>query len=502
MLASLLVACNNNHNSHGHSHDVTGGHDDHNDHEHEAAVLSYTLFQDDFELFVEFPALTVGQTSSFAAHFTQLSTYKPISEGKLTVSIIKGNKGIRHSVDAPSSPGIFRPALQPKDTGTYKLLFELESPSGNVTFEIPKIQVYANANEAAHANEEEEGGDYISYLKEQAWKTIFATELPAKNPFGQIIRTVAKIEPARGEESILMAKTSGIVLYSDNSLLEGKKISLGQTLLTLTSGELAENNISVRLAESKINYETAEINYNRHSDLIKDKLITETELLESKKEFESAKAVYHNLIKNFSSNGQLIKSNLNGYIKNIYVTNGQYVEEGQALVSVSQNKNLLLIAQVQQRYLEYLPSVVSANIKTLHNNKTYTFDELDGKVLSYGKSASGNSFMIPVNLQIANKADFAPGTLTEVFLKTVTNSKAITVPNTAIMEEQGIFYVFVQQSGELFEKREIKIGSTDGIRSEVISGITANERIVTLGAMQIKLAQASSALDPHAGHVH
>ncbi len=97
VLTSLFVGCNNAHNNGGHSHDTIGGHEAHGDHEHEEGTLSYTLFSDDYELFVEFPALVVGQKTAFAAHFTRLNTYKPVSEGNLTVSIIQGNKGIRHS---------------------------------------------------------------------------------------------------------------------------------------------------------------------------------------------------------------------------------------------------------------------------------------------------------------------------------------------------------------------------------------------------------------------
>jgi hypothetical protein len=110
--------------------------------------------------------------------------------------------------------------------------------------------------------------------------------------------------------------------------------------------------------------------------------------------------------------------------------------------------------------------------------------------------------MIPVNLQIENKAGFVPGTLTEVFLKAVTNSNALTVPNGSLLEEQGIYYVFVQVNPELFEKREVSIGGTDGLRTEITKGISEHDRIVTSGAMQVKLAQATGALDPHSGHVH
>lgn len=55
------------------------------------------------ELFVEFPVLVVGQTSRFAAHFTEMDQHQAVKEGSVTVSLIKAGKGIRHTVEAPSS---------------------------------------------------------------------------------------------------------------------------------------------------------------------------------------------------------------------------------------------------------------------------------------------------------------------------------------------------------------------------------------------------------------
>jgi hypothetical protein len=70
------------------------------------------------------------------------------------------------------------------------------------------------------------------------------------------------------------------------------------------------------------------------------------------------------------------------------------------------------------------------------------------------------------------------------------------------MEEQGYYSVFVQLTPELFEKRGVTIGSTDGIRTEIKNGLAEGERIVTRGALLVKLAAVSNSLDPHAGHVH
>ncbi|MCK5730556.1 MAG: hypothetical protein KAH68_05750, partial [Draconibacterium sp.] len=80
--------------------------------------------------------------------------------------------------------------------------------------------------------------------------------------------------------------------------------------------------------------------------------------------------------------------------------------------------------------------------------------------------------------------------------------QALTIPISALLEEQGIFSVFVQITPELFEKREVKTGATDGLKTEILKGLTQHERVVSKGAILIKLAQATGALDAHSGHVH
>src|SRR5690606_66417 len=101
--------------------------DDH-DHPHphdgeaERPGLAFTRWDADTELFVELPALVVGEESRFAAHLTRLSDYSAVSEGTMTVEL-----GDATAVaDAPSRPGIFRPAITPARAGTFPLRVRYE----------------------------------------------------------------------------------------------------------------------------------------------------------------------------------------------------------------------------------------------------------------------------------------------------------------------------------------------------------------------------------------
>jgi multidrug efflux pump subunit AcrA (membrane-fusion protein) len=183
------------------------------------------------------------------------------------------------------------------------------------------------------------------------------------------------------------------------------------------------------------------------------------------------------------------------------VTQGQYVTIGQPTASISQNKNLVLKADISQKYFTKLPSIVSANFKTAYDNKTYNIKELNGRLISYGKSNDSNTLFIPVTFSFDNKGEVIPGSLVDVYLKLKPFDGAIVIPVSALIEEQGSFYAYIQTAGESFAKRELKLGGSDGINVQVTSGLAEGERVVTKGGYQIKLSSASGTIPAH-GHAH
>lgn len=473
------------------------------EHAHEVK-LKLTEYSDNMEVFAETDPFAVGQNSSILAHFSWLENFKPLETGEVTISLIVGTSGVKQTLSQCLRPGIYKFEIQPQKAGVGKIIFEINSDKGKTKIIVNNITVYKDKHDADHAAEEivVSATNTTVFTKEQSWKTDFATNYPKEEPFGQVIKTTAQVLSSQGDEVIVSAKSNGMVLLSDNNVLEGKSVSAGQVLFTLSGNGLADNNSAVKFVEAQNNYEKVKADYDRAKELAKDKIVSEKDLLIAKNQYDNAKVIYDNLNKNFNSSGQTVSSSMSGFVKQLYVKNGQYVEAGQPIVSISQNKTLLLRAEVQQKYANILGTIKIANIRTLYDNKTYTLEELNGKVLSYGRNTNTDNYLIPVSIQIDNKRSFISGGFVELYLKTMTNSQAITIPNNAILEDQENFFVYVQVNPELFEKREVFPGGTDGIRTEITKGIAANERIVTTGAMLIKLAQATGTLDAHSGHVH
>ncbi|MBE0680031.1 MAG: efflux RND transporter periplasmic adaptor subunit [Bacteroidales bacterium] len=489
LIALIIAGCSHNHE---------------NETESEEVKFQYTAYSEQFELFAEADPFVIGQTSNVLSHFSNLPEFTAVTRGAITLKIIVNGQSVEQTLESPSRKGIYSFDIKPEVSGDGILEYLLKTETGDYKVIVPEVKVYANIQEATEAA----GKNIISktnttvFTKEQSWKIDFSTGHPVRKPFGQVIKTTAQIQSAQGDEVLVTAKTSGVISLSGNSILEGINVSNGQALLTIKGSGLAENNSAVRYAGALNNFEKAKADYERATLLAEDRIVSEKQLLEVETVYENARSVYENLKQNFSAAGQTVFSPMTGFVKQLLVRNGQYVEAGQPITMISQNKTLLLRAEVQQKYARYLMSIATANIRTTEDNKTYTLEELNGKVLSVGKTTTSDNFLIPVAIQINNVGSFVPGSFVELYLKTISDSRALTIPNSAILEEQGSFFLYVQVTPELFEKREIKTGVTDGINTEIIGGLADDERIVTKGALLIKLAQATGTLDAHSGHVH
>jgi membrane fusion protein, heavy metal efflux system len=137
----------------------------------------------------------------------------------------------------------------------------------------------------------------------------------------------------------------------------------------------------------------------------------------------------------------------------------------------------------------------------VQNKQTFNTRQLNGRVVTSGKVAASNSPFIQLQFEIDGHPAIIAGSYADVYLITSTISKALVVPSSALVEEQGAFYLYVQTGGESFQKREVKPGISDGVNVQILSGISEGERVVTKGAFQIKLSSASGALPAH-GHEH
>lgn len=355
-------------------------------------------------------------------------------------------------------------------------------------------------NEAVGDGEEEDEANLVHFSDEQAQNVTFAIGQCEKGEAFSVIKTVGQILPAASDCQTITSKTSGVV--SGVKLTEGSAVKTGEVICHIDRTGFAENDLQVKYKEAEGRYTLAKSEYERKKELAKEKIVTFSSLQQAENEYITAKTAYENLRKNFSTKGEAVKAPMSGYLKQMVASNGLYVEAGQLLAQVVKNQNLYIKAEVASNYYNSLKNITDVSLRAMNDTKVYSLKELKGKLLSYGQGVSPESPLLPVVFQVQNVTSWLSGTFIEMYIKSSENREAIMLPNTALVEEMGNFFVYRQVEPEHYEKKEVALGVTDGIKTEIVKGLSGTEIIVTEGAIYVKLAQAAGGLDAHSGHVH
>lgn len=318
-----------------------------------------------------------------------------------------------------------------------------------------------------------------------------------KAVFHQVIKTSGQVLAAQGDERVAVAPVAGVVSFS-HKVIEGMAVGQGTPLLVLSSGHLAEGD---PVQKARVAYEVAQREYERMEALVADKIVSEKDFAQARQAYENARISYEAVAKNHTPAGQTVVAPAAGYVKSLLVKEGDYVSVGQPLVSITQNRRLFLRADVSEKYYKELAHITSAHFQTPYDDTTYDLQELNGRLLSYGKASGDGSYYIPVTFEFDNKGGVVPGSFVEIYLLTRPVEGVITLPVSALTEEQGSFFVYKQLDEECYEKQLVSLGANDGERVAILEGVQAGDRIVTRGAYQVKLASASNAIPAHT-HEH
>lgn len=352
------------------------------------------------------------------------------------------------------------------------------------------------AEEAAHEAESHGGhSDEIILTPEKAKAAGVMVETVTPGIFREVIPTSGQVLAAQGDENTLVAATAGVVSFS-RTVTEGMSVGRDVELLSVSAENLQDGDPVKR---ARIAYERAKGEYERAEKLIGERIVSEKEFNVLKENYENARIAYEALSPSKAGKGVAVKSPMAGYVKACFVKEGDYVTVGQPLLSVTQTRRLMLRAEVSERYYSRLHNIASANFQTPYDDKVYSLTDLKGRLLSFGKSSDGTSYYVPVTFEFDNRGDVIPGSFVEVYLLASERQNVLSVPVSALTEEQGLYFIYCQIDEECYRKQEVTVGANDGKRVEILSGLKGGEKVVTQGAIHVKLASASTAIP---GHTH
>ncbi len=439
---------------HHHRDDPADGDDHHGHGDSDEPSVVVTHFTDFAELFVEFPVLSVGNESPFAAHFTWLDNFRPVASGKVSVILRGGDVPEEEfSVAEPSIPGIFRPVAIPVHAGQRELIVKLESARQTSVHNLGSYTVYVSKQAIPAATEEDEGGA-ISFLKEQQWQMDFATTLASRRTLRESVRTVATIEaPADGEAEMSAPHEGQLARRGKRFPSIGTRVHKGQVLAVVGS-----------------------------------QLGRELQTLDQ------------------AVSGTALRAPIDGVIAHLHATAGSYLEKGQPVFHVIDPKRLWLKCAIPESDTLRLIHADGAWFTLPNMNDPFTItirgEKVNGRVVAFSQAIDPRTRTAPLILEFTNPEQrLRTGMLIEAHVFTGNTVDGVAVPLSAIVRDSGVPVVYVELGGESFERRVVQLGIRDGDYIEVRRGVTGGERVVSRGAYLVKLA-ASGPAEAGYGHAH
>ena len=340
-----------------------------------------------------------------------------------------------------------------------------------------------------HEGESHAAGEIV-LEPERAEAAGVKVEAVHPGPFHATIHTSGLILPASGSEAYLTARTSGIISFGGRTPAPGQQVSKGQSI--------AEGDLVTR---ARIEYQAALKEYERAKNLVEEKLISERDFNAIEAAYLTAKNSYEGVSAGSGASGVSVTAPIAGYIKEMLKSEGEYVSAGEPVGVVTQDRKLRLQADLPEKYMGLRSSISSANFRMADGDHSHTLDELDGKLISVAHALESDSPYLHITFEFNNCGDIVPGAYAEVWLITGWKENVISVPETALTEEQGEFFVYVRLDEDCYKKVPVKVGERNGENVEILSGLSEGDDLVVAGAYQVKLASAS--IVPHAhNHSH
>ncbi|HEU5058464.1 MAG TPA: efflux RND transporter periplasmic adaptor subunit [Kofleriaceae bacterium] len=479
---------------------------------------SVTGWTDTHELFMEYDPLVVGQESAFAAHVTWLADHSPASEGRVVVAIhMKDGAALEARADAPESPGVFRPTVTPGAAGPCAMTVTIESHGVRDTISLPRCQVFADLAAARKAvGEEKEPAGRITYLKEQAWKTEFATLRVAERDLQPAVRATAEIVPAPGKEARLTAPVGGRVTLAEPVPVLGSQVAKGQLLATVLPGMPGADpaGLAADVAAARAELEAAEAQLARAERLLAERAIPEKQVEEARTRVAVARARAQGargrsaqLAAGTSGAGRArgafrVVSPIAGTLVAASATTGQTVAEGDPLFSVIDLSSLWLQAKVFEPDIAKVEGTRGAWFEVEGYDEPFRVEPPGGRLVTIGRVVDPRSRTVPIVFELVNPdGRLRVGQFAVAWIATGQPVRALAVPESAVVDDAGKPVAYVQVEGEAFERRPLALGVRSAGWVEVTAGLAAGEHVVSKGAYEIKLASSAGAVPAH-GHAH
>ncbi|WP_299825904.1 efflux RND transporter periplasmic adaptor subunit [uncultured Pontibacter sp.] len=333
---------------------------------------------------------------------------------------------------------------------------------------------------------------YYFYKKSNTDPVVYKTEAPFETEI--VKKTVATGSIVPRKEVQVKSVVSGVVeeLYVE----AGEVVKQGQLLarIKIVPNMVSVNNAETQLQTAKLNFDEAKRELARYEQLYEQKVVPEQEFRKYKADYnlkkEAMQAAESNLqlvregtSRKRSQSSNLVYSTIDGMLLDVPVKVGTSIiernnfNEGTTIATVADMRSLIFEGKIDESEVGKLKENMDL-LLTIGAIENRVFNAKLEYIAPKGILEEG-SIKFPIRAQVLlNEKDFIrAGYSANADIVLDKRDKVLAIKESMLKFEKDEPYVEVETAPQVFEKRVIKTGLSDGINIEVVSGLSKKEKI-------------------------
>ena len=336
------------------------------------------------------------------------------------------------------------------------------------------------AEESSAAGEDAADGNEEGDAEDEAPPIPVETALPDRGNVYAVFSGTAPIEAFA--EADVVAKVAGEI----RELLteEGQAVNEGDILAKLDGDRLA-----LELSESRARLQKLQKDFQRNVNLKEKNLISEGDFDKLKYELEALQASY-NLAK-LELDYTMIRAPITGVISRRFVRLGNTVEIGEPLFRVTSLDPLVAYLYVPEREYRRIQAgkPVGIQIDALGE------ETIVASVTRMSPVVDPETGTFKLTIEISDESRrIKPGMFARIGVVVDQRENALRIPRGALLEDDQTTSVYVVVDG-LAKRRDVETGYSDRGMVEIVSGLTDDEQVVTVGQLGLNDGAKVSIID-------
>ncbi|MBL8694724.1 MAG: efflux RND transporter periplasmic adaptor subunit [Planctomycetes bacterium] len=485
------------------------------------------------------PHLVQGGTAGFLAHLTARESGEPIREGSVTLSL--GSSSF--TANTPQKDGLFVPTGALPSAGTFRAALTIRTPLINETLSLGDLVVHPSlkdAEAAARSSAQALQRDAVPFIMESQWKVKLLLAAAEKRTLADrlsvqactVIPEDASVEVAAPATGLLVAPQPGRMVKTGEQV--GAKQVLARVEPPLSTSEIAQiRSLEMefdlraleaarerRAAEARLKF--AEIERERVVKLQPEGLSTKKQLEQAEQNLAVARSEHESAVRMSDLVERMIQQRMMGtggratapvqiaveapfagVVVDVHAVAGASIESGQPICKIVDPARLWVEAKVPE--LDLARAIAGSPAFA-------TFIGAPGEKFQLAGVAGGLPYVsheveqstrtVLYRYQLDNlQRRLQAGMVGEVQIVAGAREVAVAIPAEAVLREHGVASAYVMVDGELYQRRELVLGLSDGGWVEIIQGIRAGEYVASRGAHAVRLAALTPASFGE-GHSH